>query len=234
MTTPRLTRPQAILFDLDETLTDRLRSIARWAEQFARDHADRLGALPIPELAAIARKEDGYGYRPREAVFASLLELLPWRSAPSLDDLLGYWNRTFPGCCVERAGAHDVLAALRQSGIRLGVVTNGGVAMQEAKLDALAIRSMLDTVVISGAVEVAKPDARIFQLTLDALDVAAERAWFVGDHPANDVLGAEGARLTPIWLRGIHPWPEGVPEPRWQIDMLYEVVALARTAQLSG
>jgi hypothetical protein len=43
MTTPSLTRPHAILFDLDETLTDRLRSIAWWSEQFAQDYADRLG-----------------------------------------------------------------------------------------------------------------------------------------------------------------------------------------------
>ncbi len=229
---PHLSQPDAILFDLDETLTDRLRSIERWAVHFARDYADCLGTVPFGTLASIARSQDGYGDRPREEVFTSLLELVPWRRAPTVDELLAYWNRTFPGCCVAREGVREVLPELRARGIRLGVVTNGGIEMQAAKIDAIAIRPYVDTIVISAQVGVEKPDPRIFRLALDTLGVVAEGVWFVGDHPHNDMLGAAGAGLTPVWLRGIRPWPDELPAPEWQIDTLGDLLRLVDASAL--
>jgi putative hydrolase of the HAD superfamily len=57
---------------------------------------------------------------------------------------------------------------------------------------------------ISEAVGVKKPDARIFAQALAAVGCRASQAWFVGDHPVNDVLGAAAVGLRPIWLTGVH------------------------------
>jgi len=56
------------------------------------------------------------------------------------------------------------------------------------------------SVIDSGAVGVMKPDPRIFELALTALDVAAADAWYVGDMPAFDVVGARRAGLRPFLM----------------------------------
>lgn len=56
----------------------------------------------------------------------------------------------------------------------------------------------------------------------------ASQAWFVGDHPVNDVLGAAAVGLRPIWLRGVHSWPSDHPMPASQIGALPELVGLVQ------
>jgi len=56
----------------------------------------------------------------------------------------------------------------------------------------------VDCVIDSGAVGVSKPDPRIFHLALDAIGVVASDAWYLGDMPGIDVVGARAAGLWPI------------------------------------
>jgi putative hydrolase of the HAD superfamily len=80
--------------------------------------------------------------------------------------------------------------------------------------------------VISEAVHCEKPDARIFRLALDEIGSDPAATWFVGDHPVNDIRGSAAAGLSPVWLEGIHPWPEGHQNPGRQIQTLPELLAL--------
>src|SRR5688572_5902673 len=66
--------PQAILFDLDITLIDRVQSIQRYAACLQRDHADNLVSATVSDIAAAIVVADESGYRPREALFAELIE----------------------------------------------------------------------------------------------------------------------------------------------------------------
>jgi putative hydrolase of the HAD superfamily len=45
-----------------------------------------------------------------------------------------------------------------------------------------------------------KPDPRIFELALTALDRRADETWYVGDMPAFDVVGARRAGLRPFLM----------------------------------
>jgi putative hydrolase of the HAD superfamily len=220
--------PHAILLDLDETLIDRTQSITQYAERFHRDFADALAPLTVPTIAATILTADERGYRPREALFQDLLQQLPWQTPPEVARLHTHWEAWFPAASVARAGLHETLATLHAQGLRLGVVTNGVVRRQQPKIDTLQIRPYLATVVISEAVHVKKPDPRIFARALAEVGCQASQAWFVGDHPVNDVLGAAGAGLRPIWLTGVHPWPSDQPEPQWQIDTLTALVAMVQ------
>ena len=51
-----------------------------------------------------------------------------------------------------------------------------------------------------------KPDPRIFYLALEAMDIASEDAWYVGDMPRIDVVGARAAGLRPFVMdpHGLH------------------------------
>jgi len=53
-------------------------------------------------------------------------------------------------------------------------------------------------VIDSGAVGVMKPDPRIFHLALDAMAINSADAWYVGDMPGIDVVGARAAGLHPV------------------------------------
>ncbi len=221
-----LSRPRAILFDLDDTLTVRRAALARFATRFAQDFACQLQSIEAAALLEAIESVDGNGYRSRSEFVTLLVRLLTWVRAPDESTLLAYWQTVFPGCCTARSGTHRVLGRLQARGIALGLVTNGGEAVQQAKIDALGIRSCFATIVISASVQMEKPDPGIFHLALAALGVAPEQAWYVGDHPQNDVWGAAQVGMTSVWIPGTLGWPAGMASPDLQIAELADVLRL--------
>ena len=79
--------PQAILFDLDETLTDRPQSIVYYAERFQGDFADHLASTTVSTIATALLTADVRGYRPRDDVWRDFSQRLPWRSVPDVSRL---------------------------------------------------------------------------------------------------------------------------------------------------
>jgi HAD superfamily hydrolase (TIGR01662 family) len=93
------------------------------------------------------------------------------------------------------------LSALRSAGLRLGLITNGSVSMQSRKLECLSLSSSFDTILISAAEGISKPDPEIFQRALERLEANAPESVFVGDHPEVDISGARSAGMRAIWRR---------------------------------
>jgi putative hydrolase of the HAD superfamily len=93
----------------------------------------------------------------------------------------------------------DTLAALRERGLRLGVVSNWDPRLPEL-LDRLDLAGYFDAVVYSSAVGVEKPDRRIFLEALRRLGVEAGEALHVGDGRLEDVEGAMGAGMRSLHL----------------------------------
>ncbi len=60
---------------------------------------------------------------------------------------------------------------------------------------------MFDTILISDAEGVSKPDRQIFHRALERLNTNPARAVFVGDHPEVDVAGARAAGMQAVWRR---------------------------------
>ncbi len=88
-------------------------------------------------------------------------------------------------------GAPEALRELRERGMRLAVVANWDYALPE-QLERLGLDGLLDTIVTSARAGAAKPDPAIFELALEELGVAADRALHVGDEPIDE----EGARAA--------------------------------------
>jgi putative hydrolase of the HAD superfamily len=225
------TVPQAILFDLDETLTDCTRSIFHYAERLRDDFADHLASTDISIIADALLRANVRGYRPREEIWRAFSQQLPWRTVPQVAHLRRHWETCFPLAIVARKGLAATLSALHAQGIRLGIVTNGEVQFQAPKITQLAISRYLSTVVISEAVQVQKPDPRIFAHALAEIGCHAADTWFVGDDPVNDVLGAAAVGLWAIWLPGVRPWPTDRPASQWQIAVLEGIVELVHSEQ---
>lgn len=108
-------------------------------------------------------------------------------------------------------GARPLLRRLHGRA-RIGIVTNNAVAEQEEKLRHIGLADAVDALVISEAVGVAKPDPRIFAIALERLGGSPEEAVMVGDSWSNDVRGARGAGIRPVWFNRFgEPRPEPLP-----------------------
>lgn len=217
--------PKAVLFDLDATLVDRRASLARAGETIYRRFSERLRATNAQSIIEILWRIEA-SRMPIQAALHAIFAEAPWQPAPSFEEFQEHYDAEYPGCAVPMAGMHETLDALRSRGIRLGLITNGGVKVQGGKIRALGLPNYLDSVCISAARGYKKPDREIFEMALAELGTSPEDAWFVGDNPECDVMGAQDAGMTPIWMRGYYTWPEGVPEPALKIDSLREIVEL--------
>jgi len=104
----------------------------------------------------------------------------------------------------------DVLARLRARGARLAVVSNWDVSLHDV-LERTRLRPLVDAVVISAVLGVAKPDPAIFAAALERLGTTADGALHVGDDLVADVEGARAAGIEPVFVaRDGAPAPAGV------------------------
>ncbi len=196
---PRNSR--ALLLDLDDTLYPllrfRLSGFAAVARHLARYHAvDEAQAFRL--LSSAARGPQ----RGRE------LDLVIQRF--KLDVPVAALVRVMRGHTPELrlpATTETTLRLLKPSW-RLAIVTNGIPAIQKAKVAALGVEALVDTVVYAnehGSGE-GKPEREPFLEALRRLDVAPAQAIAVGDDEFADVFGAARCGLRSIqsreWRRG--------------------------------
>jgi putative hydrolase of the HAD superfamily len=117
--------------------------------------------------------------------------------------------------------AIPALSELRADGHRLVVVSNWDCALPDW-LGPPGLLGLVDGVVTSAEVGVAKPDARVFERALEVAGVAAADAIHVGDSPDNDVRGARAAGIRAVLLQRDGEPPPGVDH----IRSLRELVSL--------
>ena len=120
------------------------------------------------------------------------------------------------------------LKALRERGVRLGIIGNWDVRIVPL-LEGLGLWGLFDAVTASFQVGAEKPDSRIFSEALARCQVGPQRALHVGDSYEEDVLGAVGAGMRAVWLRrgahGLHDCHDATV-----ISTLAEVPELLRGA----
>ena len=212
-----------MVFDLDDTLLDRRGSF----EQFLRDQWTRfrpvVRAIDQEQYVQTLIELDRDGYGPRKGLFAGLTARFGL-AADVADSLLTDYRSGFPRACRLFPDAMPTLSSMRAAGLKLGLITNGSFRMQGRKLECVALTATFDTVLISDAEGISKPDVRIFLRALERLEVKPAAAAFVGDHPEVDIAGARAAGLRAIWRRD--PRRSGTVEADAVIDQLDDLVAL--------
>jgi 2-haloacid dehalogenase len=97
-------------------------------------------------------------------------------------------------------GSAELVAELKRLGVRLYGLTNWWAETYHHAERAAPAIGLLDGVVVSGRVGVAKPDPAIFRTLMSAYDVDPHRAVFVDDSQANvdaaAALGFHAVRFT--------------------------------------
>jgi putative hydrolase of the HAD superfamily len=191
---------QAVVFDLDGTLLDRRRSFERFVRDQWERFAQYLRTVDQEQYVQTLIELDRDGYAPRKSLFTDVLTRLALPSGAA-ETLLNDYRDGFPNACVLFPDAAHTLSSLRASGLKLGMITNGSIRMQSRKLQCLALSPLFDTILISDAEGISKPDRRIFHRALERLNTNPAQAVFVGDHPEVDVAGARGAGMQAVWRR---------------------------------
>jgi putative hydrolase of the HAD superfamily len=194
---PSLPNPTAILFDLDDTLHDRRASVKAFAPALHAHLEPWLSGMNLETFSQHLHRVDHGGYVAREVFFTRLLGSL---GATGFDaqQLAAFWRSEFAKFAQPMQGAYALLKFLRGQNIKTAIVSNGSSQLQRNKIAALNLR--VDVVIISEEVGVKKPAPLPFLSALKLLEVVASRAWFVGDHPVNDIEGANAVGMKTFWL----------------------------------
>jgi putative hydrolase of the HAD superfamily len=129
------------------------------------------------------------------------------------------------------AHTHPLLEALRERGLKLGLVSNAFDPgwLLHRDLEHMGLAERLDFSVFSSEVGMRKPHPAIFERALEELGVAPEAALFVGDRLFEDIRGAAELGMTTVqalWYRA-DEHPDGA-EPDYQAFTQLDVLNVAQ------
>ncbi|MHC8356776.1 HAD family hydrolase [Pseudomonas sp. LB3P81] len=223
---------QLITFDLDDTLWDTAPVIVS-AEAILREwlteHAPNLGAVPVEHLWAIRERilsnEPGLKHRisalRRRVLFHALEEAGYDHGQAS--DLADQSFEVFLHARHQLEVFPDVEPTLEvlAKHYALGVVTNGNADVRR-----LGLADYFKFALCAEDIGIAKPDARLFHEALQRGGATAETAVHIGDHPGDDIAGAQQAGLRAIWFNPQGKLWEAQKAPDAEIRSLTELPAL--------
>ena len=98
------------------------------------------------------------------------------------------------------------LISLRERGYKIGIITDGRVYQQHAKIEALGLSNLVDEIIVTdelGGVESRKPNPLAFGIMCERLGVKPEDMVYVGDNPQKDFfIGSVGVLTVRIKRKG--------------------------------
>jgi HAD superfamily hydrolase (TIGR01549 family) len=193
-----MTPPSALLFDFGGTLD--ADGIA-WKDRF-RSMAGYAGSPEAFDRAFYAADDALVGTVPRNLSFRGTVELLSRNLARELGLDAQEGERIadvfFQTSLAKAEANRQILGRLAQR-FRLGIVSNFYGNLEQVCADT-GIARHVQVAVDSVVVGFEKPDPRIFQAALSALDVKPEAAVFVGDSLPRDMQGARGLGMPHVYV----------------------------------
>jgi putative hydrolase of the HAD superfamily len=228
MSTGTLERTSAVLFDLDDTLlVYHTASEEAWDLTCAEFHSETGFDSATGLRAMIDRSRDwfwsdGDRFRKgrmdlktaRRTIVLRALEgrgigeQISFRIADHYTDLQTELFRLYPDTI-------QVLTALKSSGHRLGILTNGASDRQNAKIDRFGLRDYFDFCLVEGDLGFGKPDTDAFREALKRFGLPARDAAMIGDNPAMDIAPARAMGFHTVWIRrGEHGLQDGIKPDR--------------------
>ena len=129
------------------------------------------------------------------------------RAFPHHADLIALWKDDWPKMLrAAIPGSVDILAELRGRGYRLYALTNWSAETFPVARERFDFLNWFDDIVVSGEVKLAKPDPRIFELTIERCRLEPAQTLFIDDSLHNVDAGRKAGLhalhfQTPAGLR---------------------------------
>jgi putative hydrolase of the HAD superfamily len=200
---------RAVVFDIDGTLVDHL-GAQRAALAGLYEMLEEVKRVSFDEFAITWQRE---AERYMEQYLAGNITFVQQRllRVKAVFESLGEWATDERAMIVFRTylavyeGSwqlyDDVLPCLDSLDVyRMAVVSNGDSGQQRRKLERTGIASRFESIVVSGDLDVSKPQPGIFERSLHELGVSAGEAVYVGDDFEADALGPQKVGMRAIWL----------------------------------
>ncbi|SDT18757.1 putative hydrolase of the HAD superfamily [Halopseudomonas xinjiangensis] len=101
---------------------------------------------------------------------------------------------------------------------QLATISNGN-----ADVKRLGLQDFFKVIVSADEVGVGKPDPAPFLAALERAGAEPHETLHIGDHPVDDIQGAQGVGLHTLWFNRMQlPWPDQ-PRPHGEVKCLSEV-----------
>ena len=224
---------RAVIFDLDNTLTHRDLTVQAYTRYLTQHFSEQLLPQQEQQLLAIIRRIDRGGYPIKEqlthgsigaSVAYAMQQELTWHQVPDLDVLTAFWFEKFGACAVAMPQLYAMLNQLRSEGYRLGIISNGGHETRLKIIQGLDVEHYFEHIVSSGSFGLSKPQPEIFQYTVAQFGLKPQQCVYVGDHPINDIEGANHAGLHSIWIEGFHATTQNIQPKIQQLNDLFPIL----------
>jgi phosphoglycolate phosphatase len=218
----------SFVFDLDGTLVDTAPDLLS-ATNATLVHAGRPCVDPLT-----LRHMVGFGAR------SLIVQAFAATGAPASEDklpellevFLTHYRANIAVASKPFPKVEATLAALKEEGVKLAVLTNKPQDLTELLLPALGLDRYFSAVFGAGRKPYTKPDPRLFHDTVAALGGTVERAIMIGDS-VTDVATARGAKAPVILVSyGYTPEPAHTLGADAVTDDFSRIPALARSLGL--
>lgn len=183
----------AVIFDLDDTLYSEKEYVRSGYEAIAecfpevQDMAEKLWKVFEKGGKALDVVFDEEGIIDRKA---EALQIFRFHS-PKIE--------LYPG-------VKEMLAQLRHQGKKLGIITDGRPEGQNAKIEVLELRNLVDEIIITdelGGIAFRKPNKKAYQVMQGLMNIPFEKMCYIGDNIQKDFLAAEMLGMKSIYYRNI-------------------------------
>lgn len=111
-------------------------------------------------------------------------------------------------CLRKKDYTDDMLGSIRDSGYKIGLISNTEALLTAYDLQVLDLDDKFDEIVFSSDVGIKKPNKRIFEIMLDRLGLEPEDCTLVGDTFNDDIAGALDAGIEAVFLTA---FPSNLP-----------------------
>ena len=155
--------------------------------------------------------------------FTELLKVIGMEESVNSLHLADTYTYELGQCGGLLPGAKSLLEALSKE-LKLALVTNGVSQTQRSRIEKFDIAKYFQTVVISGEVNVAKPDRNIFAITLDKLGHKdLNSTIMIGDSLSSDIAGAENFGIDACWFNPGHIMNRTRTNPQYDVQSFDEI-----------
>ena len=122
--------------------------------------------------------------------------------------------------------ARSVLETVAAKGHRLFLVTDGNHHVQNRKVEALGIRSLVEHVYLTGRYgqEATKPGTKVFELMLRRARAEAADLVYIGDNPRKDFIGVRSLGGSTIRVR-TGSFKDEIAAPGYEPDLTVDSIS---------